>query len=69
MICEALVLANPFFTVPGLGGQPRKMSECPYDYEAYWKLGEYVIRVIENSSDEVSFALDSFKTSELVLTF
>jgi deoxynucleoside triphosphate triphosphohydrolase SAMHD1 len=54
MICEALVLANPFFTIPGTAGQPKKMSECPYDYEAYWKLGEYIVRVIENSTDEVS---------------
>ena len=53
MLAEALILANPFLFFPGRDGQPRRMSECPTDLHAYWRLGEYVVQQIENSSDEV----------------
>ena len=53
MLAEALVLANPFLFFPGRDGQPRRMSECPTDLHAYWRLGEYIVQQIENSTDEV----------------
>ncbi len=30
-----------------------KMSECTSDMHAYWRLGEYIFKQIENSSSEV----------------
>lgn len=53
MITEALVLANPYITVPGTNNKLTHMSECHLDFDAYWKLGEYLVKVIENSSEEV----------------
>ena len=53
MIVETLVLANPFVLLPGRQGTPRRMSDCPEDMHAYWRLGEYLLKQIENSTDEV----------------
>ena len=52
MICEAFRLANAFVLIPGKDGELRKMSECPEDFHAYWKLGEYILRQIENSYEK-----------------
>jgi HD superfamily phosphohydrolase len=52
MIAESLVLANPYILVPGLNNEPKKMSDCTTDYHAYWRLGEYIFRQIENSFSE-----------------
>ena len=49
MIAEALILADPHITIPGLKNQPRRMSECPFDMHAYWRLGEYLLRSIQHS--------------------
>lgn len=54
MITEALVLANDSLQWLGTEGQLRKMSECPKDLQAYWKLGEYILNQIERSTDPVS---------------
>jgi hypothetical protein len=50
MIVEALMLAEPYVTVPGKDGIPRRFSECVDDMHAYWKLGEYILKQIEMSS-------------------
>lgn len=55
MISEALVLAAPFIHIPGENNQLRNLRECAFDMHAYWRLGEYILRVIENSVIEVSF--------------
>eukprot|EP01041_Mallomonas_annulata_P004648 gene4648-9219_t len=44
MIGQILVLADPFITVPGKDRQLKKMSECPQDMHAYWRLGEHILR-------------------------
>lgn len=49
MIAEALVLADPYIKIPGTGGALRRMSECPDDLEAYWKLGDHLFKQIEHS--------------------
>lgn len=49
MIAEALILADPHITIPGKDGAPRRMSECPHDMHAYWRLGEYLLRSIQHS--------------------
>eukprot|EP01038_Epipyxis_sp_PR26KG_P010096 gene10096-13571_t len=57
MISEAFILSDPYILIPGRSNNSnddeepilRKMSECPDDLHAYWKLGEYIIRQIENS--------------------
>lgn len=53
MIAEALRLADPFVFLPGRGPDGevvlRRMSECPTDLQAYWRLGEYLLRSIEHS--------------------
>jgi hypothetical protein len=53
MLTEVFVLADPYIFVPGLGGRPTRMSQCPEDMHAYWRLGEYILKQIENSFDEV----------------
>lgn len=54
MLSEVLILADPFVTIPGKGGVPRRMSECATDLHAYWRLTDYIVKLIENSSDPVS---------------
>lgn len=62
MIVEALCLADPYLTIPSysssngsetMSEDPKmcRLSECPQDMNAYWRLGEYLLRVIENSVD------------------
>ena len=51
MITEALILANPYLLFKGQNNKPTKMSECINDFHAYWKLGDYVVKQIESSSD------------------
>jgi hypothetical protein len=53
MFSQVFVLANPYTFLPGTDGQLRKMSECPSDMAAYWRLGEYLVKQFENSSDTV----------------
>jgi HD superfamily phosphohydrolase len=54
MVVEVLKLANDYLFIPGKDKQMRKMSECANDYHAYWRLTEYILKMIENSIDEVS---------------
>jgi len=51
MIVEALILADPFIFVPGKDCALIRMSESPYDFHAYWKYSEYILKQIENSYD------------------
>jgi hypothetical protein len=46
MICEALVQSNEHITLPGNGGALRRMSECPADFHAYWRLGDWILSLI-----------------------
>jgi hypothetical protein len=50
MIAEAFALAAPYLSFEGKGGAARRLSECHEDLHAYWKLGEYVLKLIEFSS-------------------
>ncbi len=50
MVAEALILANDYFTVPGDGGRPTKMSECAKDMHAYWRITEWIVRHIQHST-------------------
>jgi hypothetical protein len=50
MISEVLVLADPYITLPSASGEGVRMSACPHDLSAYWRMGEYLLKVIENSS-------------------
>lgn len=67
MIVEALRLADDHIFIPGRpteeeltvqtydnGIAMRRMSECAKDFHAYWRLTEYVLRMIEHSVDPVS---------------
>ena len=54
LIAEAMVLAAPFLLVAGQGGVPRSLGECATDMHAYWRLGEYLLKEIENSMRPVS---------------
>ena len=56
MVTEVLKLADPFILIPGKDGRPTKMSECPFDMHAYWRLGEYILKQIENSFEKVIFS-------------
>jgi hypothetical protein len=47
MLCEALVKADPHFTVVGTHGARVRMSEALHDMVAYSNLSDYIIRVIE----------------------
>jgi hypothetical protein len=53
MIVEVLKLANDHIFIPGKDNQMRKMSECPEDYHAYWRLTEYILKMIENTVEPV----------------
>ena len=53
MLVEVLKLADAHIFIPGKGGALRKMSECPQDFHAYWRLGEYIIKMIENTASAV----------------
>jgi HD superfamily phosphohydrolase len=61
MICEVLCLADPYITVPSyasLSNEPEtaaqakflRMSECPQDMRAYWRMSEYLFKTIEFST-------------------
>lgn len=53
MIVEAFQFADPYILIPGKDNNLCRMSECPTDLHAYWKLGEYLLRQIENTYSEV----------------
>jgi hypothetical protein len=53
MMVEVLKLSNDHFLIPGENNQMRKMSECPQDLHAYWRLTEYILRAIENTVSQV----------------
>ena len=53
MIVEAFQLADPYILIPGKDNNLCTMSQCPNDLHAYWKLGEYLLRQIENTYSEV----------------
>ena len=57
MLAEVLILADPYIQIPGRGGVLRRMSECPQDLHAYWRLTEYVQFMIQHSTLPVSCAL------------
>ena len=52
MISEVLVLADPYILLPSSTGPPKRMSECPHDLTAYWRMGEYILKSIENSIEQ-----------------
>ena len=54
MLLEVMLLADPYLRFSGTGGELRKMSECPSDMEAYWKLTDSIIKQIETSYTDVS---------------
>lgn len=54
MLVEIMRLSDPYFFVPGSGGRPTRMSQCPEDMQAYWRLGEYMLKQVENSFEKVS---------------
>ena len=49
MLLEVLLLADSYLLFPGTNGQLRRMSECPGDMAAYWKLSDSVLKQIETS--------------------
>jgi HD superfamily phosphohydrolase len=51
MVTEVFKLSDPFITIPGKDRKPTRMSECPKDMHAYWRLGEYIMKSIEHSFD------------------
>jgi hypothetical protein len=53
MLLEVMLLADPHLKFSGTEGQLRRMSECPSDMAAYWKLSDSVIKQIEASYSEV----------------
>lgn len=52
MIAEAMMLANDHMRFSGRGGSRLRMSDCCTDLHAYWKLGEYILKLIEFSDQE-----------------
>lgn len=57
MLVEVLKLSDDYIFIPGKDNLMRKMSECPSDYHAYWRLTEYILKMIENSISNVSYPL------------
>lgn len=53
MLLEAMLLADPYLLFSGTGGKLRRMSECPQDMAAYWKLSDALLKQIETSYSEV----------------
>lgn len=60
MVCEVLCLADPYITVPSypenhpelaVSARQCRMSECPQYMQAYWRMSEYLFKVIEFSTD------------------
>jgi hypothetical protein len=49
MISEALRLADPHLSFSSDDGRELRMSECCRDLSVYWRLSEYVIKLIEFS--------------------
>lgn len=54
MLLEVMLLADDHLLFSGTGGALRKMSQCPSDMAAYWKLSDSVIKMIETSYSPVS---------------
>ena len=55
MMSEVLILADPYIFIAGENGAMRRMSECPDDLHAYWRLTEYVQFLIQHSTSPVSY--------------
>lgn len=53
MLLEVMLLADPHLRFSGSGGQLRRLSECPQDMAAYWKLTDSIVKQIETSYSEV----------------
>jgi HD superfamily phosphohydrolase len=49
MISEVFILAANHIFIPGADNKMRNLYECVNDMHAYWKLGEYLLKQIENS--------------------
>jgi hypothetical protein len=64
MLLEVMLLADPFLRFSGTGGALRRMSECPQDMAAYWKLSDSIIKQIETSYTEVRFYAYPFSVNE-----
>ncbi|CAM9466708.1 unnamed protein product [Chrysoparadoxa australica] len=51
MLCEAMVKADPHIKLMGKDGQQLQLSESIHDMVAYGRCSDYLLRVVENSSD------------------
>ena len=49
MLLEVMLLADPYLLFSGADGALHRMSECPQDMSAYWKLSDCIIKQIETS--------------------
>jgi HD superfamily phosphohydrolase len=49
MVSEVFVLAANHIFIPGRNNVPCDLKHCVFDMHAYWKLGEYLLKQIENS--------------------
>ena len=54
MIADALLAAKDHVTVAGSDGREVSLADCAADMEGYWRLGEYLLRVIEHSTGQVT---------------
>lgn len=57
MLSEAMIFAAPYLRFPGKDEDGRtvmrNLRECVDDFHAYWKLGDFIIPLIEFSGDQV----------------
>lgn len=53
MLLEVMLLADDHLLFSGTEGALCKMSQCPGDMAAYWKLSDSVIKMIETSYSPV----------------
>jgi hypothetical protein len=51
MLSDALLAADPFFTVRGEGGKPVRISECVNDVDGFINLGDWIVNAIRASPD------------------
>lgn len=52
MISDVLEAADPYFFVRGKHGQPKRISECCDDVDAFIQLGDWIIDAMAASTDE-----------------
>lgn len=51
MLSDALLAADPFFTVRGSAGKPMRISECVNDVDGFINLGDWIVNAIRASPD------------------